>query len=467
MCYITVYHFTHCNTQRRAIINPITGATVFHPFEQPQQCMHGIIKLPPPADPNAGAPCPVHGTCCHVGQAFVCEGKDMTKEKCLGWQTHHRVMEPRMLEVYGTQLQPVTAEDWRVMQLKPETESFSYDEDIRIQFFDAGAKMYELAQMGRHLVQTLSQHERSNNGAKLEERDFLLHGEHYWYWMVARKELLQLTEAWENLASVGCMEFCPSKLVKVHPWMKYAFAGWNERQPVHFPQFPGIPFAFLDNIDRQEELLRWHPYYARRDMPSTPNVVDCFWSSPSVPQRYNPELALHIEQKERDMSWPAEWYGIMRGVRISLPIRSHDDDGPCHTTVGDWGTASSPSTHSSGPRTPPWAIPYGEEPDFEWDEIHWDQRATFAESPAVSPGTIPASVEEISSVPYDDRMEANLYQFERFIGTEERADREFLSVSVSDDDSDGEEKGLKRRRSEDDQVGEESGMSPTKRCRTA
>ncbi|KAL6918186.1 hypothetical protein FSST1_009681 [Fusarium sambucinum] len=471
MCYANVFHFTHCDTQRRAIINPANGATAFHPFELPQQCIHGIVKLPTPADPEAAAPCPSHGTCCQAGVVYVCDKKDDPETECHVWQFNHRTMEPKLLEIYRSQLLPMTADDWK--KAPRMSDKFAYEEDIRIEFFDAGVEMIRLASMGRHIVENFSQNEVLVDGAELEERDFLLHGEKYWDWLVARKELIQLTEAWEKLASVGCMEVCPAKLHAVHPWMKYAFAGWDKRQPVDFPQFPGIPFAFLDNIDHQDDLLRWHPYYARRDMPSTPTVVDCFWTSPSIPLRHNPELALLLQMTDNDTDWPGEWCGIMRKAKNpTMAIRYFDEEGPCHTTHGDWGgdsplsvPSSRPrtlSTHSSGPRTPPWAIPYGQEPPFDWKEIHWDRPATLVESPAVGPKTIPARAEQISSVPYDDRMEANMFLFEQFVGVEEPANREFLSVSVTDD-----EETLKRRRSGNDLDDEEAEMQTAKRPRTA
>ncbi|GKU01211.1 unnamed protein product [Fusarium langsethiae] len=462
MCYITVYHFTHCNTHRRAIINPITGATAFHPFELPQRCIHTPEKLITSMDPNDTSPCPAHGSCCQAGQVFVCEAETDSDAKCAGWQAHHRILEPESLDLFRSHLRPITAKHWEKLQLN--TDEFAYEDDIRRQFFDAGARMWELSRIGKIIIDVFPQNQWFDYGAEQEEQDFLNHGEKYWEWMVARKELLQLTEAWESLASVGCMEVCPSKLLAVHPWMKYAFYGWNERQPVDFPQFPGIPFAFLENCERQEEILRWHPYYACRDTPFTPTIVDTLWTSPNVPQRYNPELIHRIESANKP--GPGEWEGILAARRNSLPLRQYAEASYYYSMQAGCGSASPRSEQSSGPKTPPWVIPYGEEPEFDWKDIHWYQPATLVESPAVSPKTIPtpgesASVEQISSVPYDDGcMDAIMFLFDQFLGVGEPVDREFLHISVSEDGSGR----LKRRRSENDV---ESEVRTPKRCRTA
>ncbi|CAF3491413.1 unnamed protein product [Fusarium graminearum] len=486
MCHLTIYHFTRCDTQRRVIINPTIGATAYHPFELPPPCHHSTNEpLPAPEDPNAAAPCPVHGPCCHPGQVFVCEQKDDPKARCMGWQANHRILEPEMLELFDSNLLPITYEHWRTMS--DNSDEFAYEEDIRREFFDAGAKMWDLWNWGQEIIDTISHSQSHPFGAKIEREDVLDHGECYWNWMIARKELLQLTEAWEDLASMGCMEVCPSKLLAVHPWMKYAFHGWNERQPVDFPQFRGIPFRFVKNLERQRDILRWHPYYARRDMPSTPNLVERLWKSPTIPQTHNPELP-HELGKE-NMGWPAEWKGIydVAARRDSLPLRKYAEPSNLYSMQGSVASApiqpepqpekqygpqytsesepnyddgyESPSTHSSGPRTPPWAITYGQEPKkIKWGPVNWDQAATFVQSPPVSPETVPSR-----PIPSMVRVynEESLSKLKHFVPREGMLDL----IPLSDSESDSEEvRRLKRRRSEDDG---KTGMKPVKKYRTA
>ncbi|EYB25333.1 hypothetical protein FGRA07_04936 [Fusarium graminearum] len=486
MCHLTIYHFTRCDTQRRVIINPTIGATAYHPFELPPPCHHSTNEpLPAPEDPNAAAPCPVHGPCCHPGQVFVCEQKDDPKARCMGWQANHRILEPEMLELFDSNLLPITYEHWRTMS--DNSDEFAYEEDIRREFFDAGAKMWYLWNWGQEIIDTISHSQSHPFGAKIEREDALDHGECYWNWMIARKELLQLTEAWEDLASMGCMEVCPSKLLAVHPWMKYAFHGWNERQPVDFPQFRGIPFRFVKNLERQRDILRWHPYYARRDMPSTPNLVERLWKSPTIPQTHNPELP-HELGKE-NMGWPAEWKGIydVAARCDSLPLRKYAEPSNLYSMQGSVASApiqpepqpekqyrpqytsesepnyddgyESPSTHSSGPRTPPWAITYGQEPKkIKWGPVNWDQAATFVQSPPVSPETVPSR-----PIPSMVRVynEESLSKLKHFVPREGMLDL----IPLSDSESDSEEvRRLKRRRSEDDG---KTGMKPVKKYRTA
>lgn len=459
MCYISVFHFTHCDTRRPAIVNLSTGQALLHPFELPQHCTHNVGHNHLIEDPDGSAPCPRHGVCCYPGQIRVCDRNPY----CSGWQAYHQVIDPSILNGYREHLDPITSQDWDEIDLN--TEGFAYEEDIRRQFFDAGAKMWELAKKARFIVDNFHETQYYPNGG-MEKLHFLEHGETYWEWMVARKELLQLTEAWESLANVGCMEVCPAKHIETHPH-NHVFQKHTERQ-IGFPQFPGIPFSFPENYQRQEEILRWHPYYSRRDSPSEPLTVDRLWRSPAPPQPCNPELIRRVEAANQP--WPGEWEGIVAARRNSLPLRDYAETSERAT----WGSAMSP-----GPEIPPWVVPYGEESFIDWKDIHWDQPATLVDSPLVSPKTVPptkeaqtgpsAGIVQISSLPYDveDIMEENLYWFNRMLGSEKPPTQDYLCVSVLELDAGKCVQSLKRRLSEADLDDGQEGMRGTKRYRSA
>ncbi|RGP63867.1 hypothetical protein FLONG3_9761 [Fusarium longipes] len=448
MCYTSVYHFTTCDTRRPAIINPSTGEAIMHPLELPQGCDH-ILSGFDKYNLNDIVPCPVHGTCCFPGQIFVCVRGD-GKSRCDGWQANHQILDPSLLPKWREHLAPITARDWGFME--DYTDGFAYEEDIRRQFFDAGASMWAYSRMGSSVIEDFRQYVPSSS--KQEEEEFLAHGEMYWEWMVARKELLQLTEAWESLASVGCMEVCPAKLLAAHPH-KHVFRKCDERQPVEFPQFIGLPFTHVENCQRQDDILRWHPYYAGRDKPSTPTAVDRLWRSPAPPQGRNAEPVSRAERPGE--AWSGDWEGILAATRNSLPLRDYNEANRHRSIQAGYGSASPQSdgplsTASSGPQIPPWVIPYGEEPFIPWKEIHWDRPATLIDSPPVSPKTVPPpktsmSAVPISSLPYD-ATEENSFMSNPFVGNEEPALQDFLLVSVSGE-VDGGTRRPKRRWSVD------------------
>ncbi|KAH7185973.1 uncharacterized protein B0J16DRAFT_145386 [Fusarium flagelliforme] len=439
MCYTSVLHFTDCDTRRPAVINPETGSTLFHPLEPPQICKHAHPLIPG---------CPYHGSCCNPRQKFYCSRIRNPQIACLGGQAYHQVVDPRSLDSYDNLL-TISYDDWEDMH-KP-TQGLKYEEDIRREFFDAGARLYELAESGLRTIKCFNQNACFPNVAQMEEHDFLKHGEVYWEWLVAREELFQLTEAWERRAKAGTMEVCPASLLEEHPILStFPKAPWTHPG---FPQFVSLPFTTVQTFKGLEDVLRWHPFYTTmHNMPSKPKTIASRSRSPARPQSVNTDyVRRRVENANR--AWPGEWEGIIPSGK-DLPLR-------------DWTTSSKHSmlpvavsdldAESPGPQIPPWVIPYGEEPDMGFKKvIPWNEPATFVESPPVSPRTIPrpvvipatppvnetvAVVDEVSHMPYDDEGRGeSAYPddggWSEYVAVEGRAIREFMCVSIPETPSD-------------------------------
>ncbi|KAJ4139791.1 ferric-chelate reductase Frp1 [Fusarium equiseti] len=454
MCYTSVLHFTHCDTRRPAVLNPETGLTLFHPLEPPQPCKHAHPLVPG---------CPYHGSCCTPRQKFHCSKIRNPQMACMGGQVYHQVVDPRSLDSYD-KLLPITADDWEDM-VKP-TQGLEYEEDIRREFFNAGARMHELATTALKTIKYFYQNASFPNVAQMEERDFLFHGEVYWKWMVAREELFQLTEAWESRASAGTMEVCPASLLEEHPILSnFPRAPWTHPG---FPQFASLPFTTTQTFKGLENVLRWHPFYTTmHNKPSAPSTVAQRSRSPARPQDSNTDIIRRVENANRP--WPGEWEGIIPTECKDLPLR-------------DWVPVSATSSMipvpgsdldalSPGPQIPPWVIPYGEEPDMGFKKvIPWDQPATFIESPPVSPRSIPyprvipatpdvteaVAILEINSMPYDDEGRSEpAYPddggWSEYVAVEGQATRDFLCVSIPETPSD---RDSELKRNDDDERNE-------------
>ncbi|KAF5630772.1 hypothetical protein F25303_9826 [Fusarium sp. NRRL 25303] len=475
MCYIQVVHITCCETRRPAIINTTTGKTVYHPLEPPGICEHHR--------PFGGATCHYHGDCCSPGQIFFCNAKG-PRDICRGRQAYHINIHPHYMYESGVLHQMEPIEDWEALEMN--TDVFAYEEDIRYQFFEAGALMYELEQDAEKLVEYIL---RNRTSCPEEEAElFLEHGDLYEMWSEAHHHFVGLTEAWEILANVGCMEVCPSSILRVHPW-RDCFQEYPTLQ-TGFPQFSYLPFAWVENVERQDDILRWHPYYSQYQIPPRPKPSikdDALWTSPApygvntgFPERTFPR-APEVQQQIGALPYPGEWTEVFEDrARRMAQIESEP------TSLSS----------SSGPEIPPWVIPYGQEPDMGWKDIDWHNCTTVIEppmspkslpregvvqrvmppkdsymnpgdvptSPAVVPDrekakrvstpwrTQPASREVIPGNLFGDPLEApwNGYSF---TGTEKSAEQEFLHVPLPVEESQGitpqVKKSLKRKSEED------------------
>ncbi|KIL92151.1 hypothetical protein FAVG1_04558 [Fusarium avenaceum] len=354
MCYIRVIHFTRCDTRRPAIINIASGNTIFHPLEPPAPCEH--------RDQYLDAECPYHGACCTPGQIHVCNVKG-PKDVCRGWQTYHEIINPGYMYSSGLFSVMQFIPDWEELEMN--SDLYTYEEDIRGAFFDLGAHMYEVAKRAAFIVDYLLSTETYSAA---EEADMVVeHGDLFNEWIICREELAEQTEAWEILASVGCMEVCPAQLLSAHPWSEVFQECLNKQ--VGFPQFPGIPFTWLENIERRDEILCRHPQFSQYHVPRPqPSRADHLWRSPAPPQRLHPEGQRQVEDSNEP--YPGEWAAILSRVAEQENAPSGQDE----VTVS-----------SSGKDAPEWVIPYGQEPEMNWKEISWDGPTTLIISPLVSP----------------------------------------------------------------------------------
>ncbi|KAF4443495.1 hypothetical protein FACUT_1312 [Fusarium acutatum] len=367
MCYIQVIHITSCETRRPAIINTTTGKTVYHPLEPPRNCEH--------KRPFRDATCYYHGDCCSPGQIFFCNAKD-PRDVCRGRQAYHINIHPHYMYESGVLHQMEPIEDWEALETN--TDVFAYEEDIRYQFFEAGALMYELEQDAERLVEYIL---RNQTSCPEEEAElFLEHGDLYEMWSEAHHHFVGLMEAWEILANVGCMEVCPSSLLRVHPW-RDCFQECPTLQK-GFPQFGCLPFAWVDNVDRQDDILRWHPYYSQYQTPPRPESSikdDALWTSPAPygidPGFFETTFARDPEVREEIevLPYPGEWAEVF------------DDKARRMARIEAEPTSLS---SSSRPEIPPWVIPYGQEPDMGWKDIDWHNCTTIIEPPTC-PKTLP------------------------------------------------------------------------------
>ncbi|QGI66286.1 hypothetical protein CEK26_010239 [Fusarium fujikuroi] len=475
MCYIQVVHITRCETRRPAIINTTTGKTVYHPLEPPGICEHHR--------PFGGATCHYHGDCCSPGQIFFCNAKG-PRDICRGRQAYHINIHPHYMYESGVLHQMEPIEDWEALEMN--TDVFAYEEDIRYQFFEAGALMYELEQDAEKIVEYILRNRTS--GPEEEAELFLEHGDLYEMWSEAHHHFVGLMEAWEILANVGCMEVCPSSLLRIHPW-RDCFQEYSTLQK-GFPQFSYLPFAWVENVERQDDILRWHPYYSQCQIPPRPEPSikdDALWTSPA-PYGFNPGFperifprAPEVQQQIGALPYPGEWTEVFEDrARRMAQIDSEP------TSLSS----------SSGPEIPPWVIPYGQEPDMGWKDIDWHNCTAIIEppmspkslpregvvqrvmppkdsymnpsdvpaSPAVLPyreetkrvstpwRTQPASKEVIPGNLFGDPLEApwNGYSF---TGTEKSAEQKFLHVPLPVEEpriiTPQVKKGLKRKSEED------------------
>ncbi|TVY61653.1 hypothetical protein Focb16_v013216 [Fusarium oxysporum f. sp. cubense] len=370
MCYIQVIHITRCETRRPAIINTTTGETVYHPLEPPGNCEHH--------QPFRDATCPYHGDCCSPGQIFFCNAKD-PRDICRGRQAYHINIHPHHMYESGVLHQMEPIEDWAILEMN--TDVFAYEEDIRYQFFEAGAAMYELEQDAEKLVEYILLNQTC---CPEEEADlFIEHGDLYEMWSEAHHQFVGLMEAWEILANVGCMEVCPASLMRVHPW-RDCFQECHTLQK-GFPQFNCIPFAWVDNLDRQDDILRWHPYYAQYRAPRPePAKDDTLWTSPTPPNTRpyssKPPATWDPEDQEKIevLPYPGQWADVFDDKARRLARIEAEPSGQPNSSLSS----------SSGPEIPPWVIPYGQEPDMGWQDIDWHNCTTIIEPP-MSPKTLP------------------------------------------------------------------------------
>jgi hypothetical protein len=458
MCYIRVVHFTRCDTRRPAIINIATGDTIYHPLEPPAPCEHH--------DQFLSAECPYHGACCTPGQIHVCNAKG-PQDVCRGWQAYHEIISPGYMHSSGLFSVMQLIPNWDELEMN--TDLYAYEEDIRGQFFDLGAHMYEVAKRAAFIVNYLL---TSETYSAEEEADMVEeHGDFYNEWITARDELAEQTEAWEILASVGCMEVCPAQLLNAHPWSE-VFQECLDKQ-IGFPQFPGVPFSWMENIERQDEILRRHPQFSQYRVPRPqPSRADQLWQSPAPPQRSNPEGQHQAEVPNEP--YPGEWAPILSQVTAQ---------------EGSSASQNAASLSSSGADAPEWVIPYGQEPEMNWNEISWDGPATFIDTPLVSPHTfVQAPVEEAMDIlvspldvtftdipvnPFDDEFEVDWYADEHESAVdEELAVLQYLHVEIPAEEINFEfipsktVSKLKRRWSELDVVNGGAEDAMVKRSRT-
>ncbi|RBR23204.1 uncharacterized protein FIESC28_03946 [Fusarium coffeatum] len=440
MCYTSILHFTDCDTRRPAVINPETRTTLYHPLEPPKICKHAHPLIPG---------CPYHGSCCKPRQMFYCSRIRNPQIACLGGQAYHQVVDPRSLDSYDDLL-TVSYYDWEDMH-KP-TQGLKYEEDIRREFFDAGARMYELSTHGLRTIKCFNQNAIFPNVAQMEELDFLQHGETYWEWLVAREELHQLTQGWERRARKGTMEVCPASHLEEHPILSTFPKGpWTHPG---FPQFVSLPFTTAQTFKGLEDVLRWHPFYTTmHNMPSTPKTIVQRSHSPARPHSVNTDyVRRRVENANRP--WPGEWEGIIPSGK-DLPLRDWNPSSKHSSMLPVAG--SDLDAESPGPQIPPWVIPYGEDPDMGFKKvIPWNEPATFVESPPVSPKTVPSRVvipatpevneavavlDEINSMPYDDAGQTesaypNDGGWSEYVNVEGRAIRDYMRVSIPQTPSD-------------------------------
>ncbi|KAG9499691.1 hypothetical protein J7337_008150 [Fusarium musae] len=371
MCYIQVIHITRCETRRPAVINTTTGKTVYHPLEPPGICEH--------KRPFGDATCHYHGDCCSPGQIFFCNAKD-PRDMCRGRQAYHINIHPHYMYESGVLHQMEPIEDWQALEMN--TDVFAYEEDIRYQFMEAGALMYELEKDAEKIVEYILHNQTSCPEEEAEL--FLEHSDLYEMWSEAHHQFVGLKEAWEILANVGCMEVCPSSLLRVHPWRE-CFQECPTLQK-GFPQFTYVPFSWLDNVERQDDLLRCHPYYSQYQPPPRPEPRikdDALWTAPA-PYGVDPgfsEKTFARDPKTQKgfevLPYPGEWAEVFEDkARRIAQMKAEIEAEP--TSISS----------SSGPEIPPWLIPYGQEPDMGWKDIDWHHCTTIIERPT-SPKTLP------------------------------------------------------------------------------
>ncbi|KAF4338645.1 high-osmolarity-induced transcription factor [Fusarium beomiforme] len=343
MCYIQVIHMTPCDTRRPAIINAATGETVYHPLEPPQHCEH--------YHPYRSTPCPYHGECCSPGQIFV-----MHKGPGIN---------------AAVAKQPI--EDWN--GLEERTDIYAFEEDIRCEFFDLGARMFELAGHGDRIVEYLMANQATHQ--EEEVNLFLEHGELYEQWKDTHQRFISVQDAWESLAAAGCMECCPAWLRAVHPWTE-CFQTCPVIQK-GFRQFEGIPFSFIENLQNQDDILRFHPYYTQQRPQRQAVTCEAPWRSPARPHERSPEV--RERGLLRSLPYPGEWAVVFDEIARR---ESEAETSRRPNSALSW---------TSGPMIPPWIIPYGEEPEMNWKNIDWNPPTVRIPDRPMSPKTVPLGKE--------------------------------------------------------------------------
>uniref|UniRef100_A0A0D2XG88 Uncharacterized protein n=1 Tax=Fusarium oxysporum (strain Fo5176) TaxID=660025 RepID=A0A0D2XG88_FUSOF len=227
------------------------------------------------------------------------------------------------------QMEPI--EDWAILEMN--TDVFAYEEDIRYQFFEAGAAMYELEQDAEKLVEYIL---LNQTGCPEEEADlFIEHGDLYEMWSEAHHQFVGLMEAWEILAN--------------------------------------------------DDILRWHPYYAQYRAPRPePAKDDTLWTSPAPPnvRPYSPKPPATWDPEDQEkievLPYPGQWADVFDDKARRLARIEAEPSGQPNSSLSS----------SSGPEIPPWVIPYGQEPDMGWQDIDWHNCTTIIEPP-MSPKTLP------------------------------------------------------------------------------
>ncbi|KAF4979118.1 hypothetical protein FZEAL_4608 [Fusarium zealandicum] len=349
MCLTIIAHFTRCDTRRPVLINAETGASVFHPLETPAPCEH--LQLPR----ARYAQCPIHGECCHVGKIEMCTAHS-PDDMCYGWQPYHLVVPPGYMEASGLlpHLKPI--DDWNTLDVDHE-DFQGGDMDIRRDFFNLGAGLYEYARRGESIVDYLL----GGNTDSPEQEEYLVrqHGSLYSEWTDMFQKMSEARVDWENLARVGCMEACPAQDRAHHPWETVFQDCPKEYRG--FPMFKGIPFCWLENIERQDDILRFHPYYS--PLSTRISESDRLWLSQGVP-------SYRVD---------SDWGRFM-------------DDVIPHPLLDD------PSSERPWVRSniPPWELDTSlvEEEDIEFRDVDWTGPAMTRPSPIQSPrGTIVAPPE--------------------------------------------------------------------------
>ncbi|KAF5023209.1 hypothetical protein F66182_4717 [Fusarium sp. NRRL 66182] len=462
------------SVEEASIINPTTGQALYHPLEPPQPCEH--------RNKFHSSACPYHGSCCTPGQIQVCTVQSRG-DFCRGWQAYHQIINPAYMYSSGltAEMQPIT--DWA--GLEKNTDVFAYEEDIRRDFFDIGADMYELARKGEWLVNYLlsGQTYSPEHEASLVRE----HGQLYAAWSTVYNEMVDMQESWESLTKAGCMEVCPAERLQIHPWRNVfqdcldVFRG--------FPMFKGNPFIWLENIEQQDDILRWHPYYHKPRRHNTRVArADRLWRSPAAPRRPTPAAEPEVRRNTQLANPPTAIQRPMPATEPQVPRTVSPATPPASPPAPQGGghPGIAPNVYHmhglqylqdyrspdekrrpSGGRIPSWTIPHGEEPDFEWKEIHWGKPADLNASPPMSPNGTPhpplQAMEKLSipekpitfhadalSNHFNHEFEENWSGDDDFMGTEVAAMQEYLHVPAPKAFPIAKPRSLKRRLSHTD-----------------
>ncbi|KAF5008615.1 hypothetical protein FDECE_5123 [Fusarium decemcellulare] len=355
MCITFVVHFTRCETRRPAIINPHTGACVYHPLEPPAECEHAYAVTYPQ--------CKYHGHCCYPGKVYICNALQ-EGENCRGWQPYHVVVDPSHMHSSGLldDLREIT--DWS--EFEKSDDAYSYEEDIRRDFFDIGADIWDLAHQGDDLTIYLLEHDTASPGHELGL--FEEHGALYAEWKTKLEEMTDMTEAWQSLAHVGCMESCPAD----QPAWPKAFKQCSDTY-FGFPMFYGTAFRWLDNIQNQDELFESHPYYSQKTQgPWRSARAERLWRTPSPPRPANTDPALRAE---------INFFGeSMHCLKNSPPQSAVWNDYPEELALTPTLSARRKSSVKFGP-------------------VSWSNSATRIDSPPVSPHGLSLNTLELQTPP--------------------------------------------------------------------